>query len=29
GYNRATRLRDDVERNQVIGPQKGRKPRQG
>ena len=27
GYNRA-RLMDDLERNQVIGPQKGSKPRQ-
>ncbi len=25
GYNRASRLMDDLERNQVIGPQKGRK----
>lgn len=28
GYNRASRLMDDLERNQVIGPQKGSKPRQ-
>ncbi|ARJ51725.1 DNA translocase FtsK [Staphylococcus lutrae] len=28
GYNRASRIMDDLERNQVIGPQKGSKPRQ-
>ncbi len=28
GYNRASRLMDDLERNQVISPQKGSKPRQ-
>ena len=28
GYNRASRLMDDLERNQVIGPQKANKPRQ-
>lgn len=28
GYNRASRLMDDLENNQVIGPQKGSKPRQ-
>lgn len=28
GYNRASRLMDDLERNNVIGPQKGSKPRQ-
>lgn len=28
GYNRASRLMDDLESNQVIGPQKGSKPRQ-
>ncbi|WP_460374501.1 DNA translocase FtsK, partial [Staphylococcus aureus] len=28
GYNRASRLMDDLERNQVIGPQKRRKSRQ-
>ncbi|MCU5746757.1 DNA translocase FtsK [Staphylococcus sp. SQ8-PEA] len=28
GYNRASRLMDDLEQNQVIGPQKGSKPRQ-
>ncbi len=28
GYNRASRLMDDLENNQVIGPQRGSKPRQ-
>lgn len=28
GYNRASRLMDDLEINQVIGPQRGSKPRQ-
>ncbi|MDN8817677.1 DNA translocase FtsK, partial [Staphylococcus aureus] len=28
GYNRASRLMDVLERNQVIGPQKGSKTRQ-
>lgn len=28
GYNRASRLMDDLEHNQIIGPQKGSKPRQ-
>ncbi|MCG3398734.1 DNA translocase FtsK [Staphylococcus massiliensis] len=28
GYNRASRLMDDLERNNIIGPQKGSKPRQ-
>ncbi|WP_460905804.1 DNA translocase FtsK, partial [Staphylococcus aureus] len=28
GYKRASRLIDDLERNQVIGPQKGSKTRQ-
>ncbi|MBI5974918.1 DNA translocase FtsK [Staphylococcus canis] len=28
GYNRASRIMDDLENNQVIGPQKGSKPRQ-
>lgn len=28
GYNRASRIMDDLEANQVIGPQKGSKPRQ-
>lgn len=28
GYNRASRIMDDLERHQVIGPQKGSKPRQ-
>ena len=28
GYNRASRIMDDLEKNQVIGPQKGSKPRQ-
>ncbi|MDN8977861.1 DNA translocase FtsK, partial [Staphylococcus aureus] len=28
GYNRASMLMDDLERNQVIGPQKGSNPRQ-
>ena len=28
GYNRASRLMDDLESNGVIGPQSGSKPRQ-
>ena len=28
GYNRASRLMDDLEHNQIIGPQTGSKPRQ-
>lgn len=28
GYNRASRIMDDLEANQIIGPQKGSKPRQ-